>query len=224
MSTIQGSVAGLTYQGGKFCPLVLRSRINPIKRLSQRSQKQKSAMGAASSVWKIFTSTQRATWLSLAQNYPGSKGKPAPSDSDAGRRLALCSLATIFSHEIQAPTFPTSYNCPPPDFERYRVDFIKAYNPAGNDWYIVYQYSISSPSIVIVDIMGPYAPTCTRQPHGFNSKRQIVTTFGTTLTGSIFIPGLIKLSSYFFKVSVFFRPSNTLIPAGQFYGAFTTNP
>jgi len=76
MSTIRGSVGGLTYTANGFAQIVMKNRTAPVQPNTTPQTKVRSCLNAASIAWQGLTPTERANWELYAQTvtYEGPQG------------------------------------------------------------------------------------------------------------------------------------------------------
>lgn len=76
MSTIRGSIAGITYTANGFQPLVMRNRTVPVQPVSNFRNDIKAGFASGSLLWEGLTDQQRFKWTQYAQtvSYEGPLG------------------------------------------------------------------------------------------------------------------------------------------------------
>jgi hypothetical protein len=76
MSTIRGSVGGLTYSANQFAQIVMKNRIAPVQPNTTAQTAVRSALNAASIAWEGLTQANRDLWdlYATTVTYEGAQG------------------------------------------------------------------------------------------------------------------------------------------------------
>lgn len=180
----------------------------------------KCAWGGLAQRWASFTPAQKERWHRLALNYPGSKGKPAPTDSDAGRRLFMSTLAIDIATGQILTTVTNDAICPPADFEKYKL-IRYAITSQTSTTAVVTFYNATSQAVILHRWrMGPLDPTVVKRPHGFDSKNLISFATGAAASFAVTLTGLVSGRRYFYRLRLTYKTSTFYCPAGTFYLEF----
>jgi hypothetical protein len=221
MSEIKGSVGGLTYSSPTGARIRMNAKTSPALKRSNHSQRLKCAWGGLSSRWGSFTTAQKERWQRLALNYPGSKGKPSPTDIDAGRRLFMSSLAIDIATGQILTSVTNDALCPPTDFERYKLVRYAITSQTPTTSVVTFYNAVSQTAILQRWRMGPLDPTVVKRPHGFDSKNLVSFAAGAAASFAVTLTGLVAGRRYFYRFRLTYKSSTFYCPAGTFYLEFT---
>lgn len=221
MSEIRGSVAGATYSSSRTAAIRIGAKQRPVLKHSNHATKLKAAWAYTAQKWATLPAANKTRWQILALNYVGEKGKPLPTDNDAGRRLMMASLAIQFAIPNIGLNPTADAMTPPAYYTPYRVGRMAITYLAPTTATLRIDFATTAGFYIQVYRLGPFNQTCNSQPRGFNSKGMTAFTASSNNVLSTILTGLISGKRYFFRIRVTFYGTNFYCPAGTYYLSWT---